>query len=1101
MTSEVPHAASGQPAHILVVDDNPINRKTLTRAMENAGHRVTTAENGSQALAVLQSSLAGSEDPTFSPAPIDVILLDVLMPEMDGYQVLQIVKADSRWQHIPVIMISAVDEMDSVVHCIELGATDYLHKPFKAALLHARLNSSLAAKRLRDLELEYLEQVGRIVQAAEAVEAAAYNPASLDDVARRPDALGRLAHTFQRMAQEVHLREQRLLQQLHQMQLDVDEIKKALSEPASIYLPFDRIHALVTGAPLAEETWGTVLSADISGFTPLTEALTRQLGLQRGAEELTRTLNQVYKALTDTVHSYHGSVISFSGDALTCWFDHDCGLEALSCGLALQKAMQDFNTITTPSGAVFSLGIKVATAAGPIHRYLVGDPGIQLIEVLAGRTLDNLADTEKHAQRGEVVAHAALIENLSKEHRLDCSAHPDAPMVYTIHSISNPAPGRPWPEIAPDALSDEQCRPWLLPEVYDRLQMAGKQHLAEFRPVAALFLQFTGLDYDHDPQAGQKLQAFIARTQSILRGHHGSLIQLTTGDKGSYLYAVFGAPTAHMDSPLHAVRAAFDLHRLPRQFPYITRVNIGITLGQMRVGAYGGDSRRTYGALGEQANLAARLMQHANNSILCSETITQATRDIVAYKALGSIQVKGREAPLSVYRPVGEKHHLTRRSTTLVGRQTELDYFTSRLQALSRGSGGVLWIHAEPGSGKTRLLKDFERQALLVEGLHIYRLTGSLEFSFSDIEQPALILVDNADTLPLRDLEGIISLPRKLPPTSSTPAGSLAPILVILAGLLPGHLLDIPRAGSPQSLEADPVNLVRLDLPPLNLDSAHHLAKDMLGTETLPDPVAHLVAFSGGLPFYIEKILEHLLASGQLQVRDGICTVQSGSALEKLFFTDQQDGFPGSLFETGHYHFIPANLISVLPPTIQGLLKSRIESLSAEAQMGLRLASALGQAFPRAAFTDLLPIVEENSLAEINPETVLAGLIDQGLLKQLPAETDQGVPSCAFTIGLLASSAYETMLFAHRRGLHRQIAGWYENTYLNNPFPDHLLLAEHWRRAEEMGKAIDHFEKGALQAHQAGDLKTAGRLMKATLDLSAAAAVLSRDFRPQNAQD
>ena len=223
--------------------------------------------------------------------PFDVILLDVLMPEMDGYQVLEQVKSDSRLRHIPVIMISALDEMDSVVRCIEMGAADYLPKPFNPALLQARLNASLAEKRLRDLELEYLEQVGRVVDAAKAVEAATFDPAMLDQVAARADALGGLARVFQRMAREVHLREQRLKQQLERLRLDVEEMKQALVEPLSVYLPMDRQHALARGEALPDRTSGAALFADISGFTSLSAALENELGEQRGAEEMARTMN------------------------------------------------------------------------------------------------------------------------------------------------------------------------------------------------------------------------------------------------------------------------------------------------------------------------------------------------------------------------------------------------------------------------------------------------------------------------------------------------------------------------------------------------------------------------------------------------------------------------------------------------------------------------------------------------------------------------------------------------------------------------------------------------------------------------------------------
>jgi DNA-binding response OmpR family regulator len=149
------------------------------------------------------------------------------MPELDGYETLSRIKDNEDLRHIPVIMISGVDELESIVRCIEMGATDYLPKPFDAAILRARLNASLAEKRLRDLELEYLEQVGRVIAAAGAVEADAFDPASLEAVAAREDALGQLARTFQRMALEVRAREDRLRQELRELRIEIDEQRQA----------------------------------------------------------------------------------------------------------------------------------------------------------------------------------------------------------------------------------------------------------------------------------------------------------------------------------------------------------------------------------------------------------------------------------------------------------------------------------------------------------------------------------------------------------------------------------------------------------------------------------------------------------------------------------------------------------------------------------------------------------------------------------------------------------------------------------------------------------------------------------------------------------
>lgn len=127
---------------ILVVDDNRMNRLMLARGLEQQGHQVSFAENGRQALEMMQNQA------------FDLVLLDIEMPEMNGYEVLEHLHANPHWRDIPVIMISAVDEIDSVVKCIEMGAADYLNKPFNPVLLKARVNASLEKKRLLDKQRE-----------------------------------------------------------------------------------------------------------------------------------------------------------------------------------------------------------------------------------------------------------------------------------------------------------------------------------------------------------------------------------------------------------------------------------------------------------------------------------------------------------------------------------------------------------------------------------------------------------------------------------------------------------------------------------------------------------------------------------------------------------------------------------------------------------------------------------------------------------------------------------------------------------------------------------------------------------------------------------
>ena len=136
------------PAHILVVDDSEENRYTLTERLRREGYvNLATACDGGEALARLATQ------------PFDLVLLDVVMPVLDGIGLLAQLKADERLRHIPVMMISAVSDLDRVARCIELGAEDYLPKPFNKVILRARIGSSLERKRLRDAEHAHLAEI------------------------------------------------------------------------------------------------------------------------------------------------------------------------------------------------------------------------------------------------------------------------------------------------------------------------------------------------------------------------------------------------------------------------------------------------------------------------------------------------------------------------------------------------------------------------------------------------------------------------------------------------------------------------------------------------------------------------------------------------------------------------------------------------------------------------------------------------------------------------------------------------------------------------------------------------------------------------------
>lgn len=200
---------------VLVVDDDPMNRLLLRRALEREGLDVEVAVDGGRGWELV------------SAGGFDLVLLDIVMPVLDGYAVLARMRAHEATATLPVVVISGSDDRDGVVRCIELGADDFLPKPFDPAVLRARLRSGLARKRLADLEREYREQVGHVVDAAAAVERGEFDPGSLDGVAARDDALGLLARVFDRMAREVRGREERLRAQVGALRIEIDEARTA----------------------------------------------------------------------------------------------------------------------------------------------------------------------------------------------------------------------------------------------------------------------------------------------------------------------------------------------------------------------------------------------------------------------------------------------------------------------------------------------------------------------------------------------------------------------------------------------------------------------------------------------------------------------------------------------------------------------------------------------------------------------------------------------------------------------------------------------------------------------------------------------------------
>jgi len=850
----------------------------------------------------------------------------------------------------------------------------------------------------------------------------------------------------------------------------------------SSYLPMDRRHALAAGRALDDRTAGAVLFTDISGFTPLTASLLHALGPQRGAEELGRLLDGVYGALLAPVHAHGGSVIGFAGDSFVALFTVEPAAHAAACALALRPALASCAAPTLPDGQALPLSIRTTVSVGPLRRFLVGDPRHQQIDVLAGGPLDRVAQAQQATVPGEVVLDRAAAELLGarlrvREWRGDLAV---------AAGLREEVPPAPWPPLPRDALSPEQLRPFLLPPVYQRLAGGQGEFLSELRPAVALFLRFGGLDYGR-PDAGPRLDAFIRWVQEVLDRCGGALLQLVTGDKGSYLYAAFGAPVAHEDDAVRAVAAAVELRQPPPALAYSSPVQIGVSQGWVRAGSYGSRYRRTYAALGDEVNVAARLMQAAApGEVRCSERVYLAARPRWEMEPQPPLLIKGKEQPLAVYRPRERLPETAARAVVpLVGRQAEMATLAGLLAEIGAGRRRVLLLEGEAGLGKSRLLQEFAALArgqgarfLLgaaqsIEQHTPYRAWRDLLAALFDLPEgaprpgqqchvqdsvrafnPALL-----ERLPL--LNDILAL--DLPETALTRSfdpqlrcESLTTLVIellrhaaeagpLVLALEDAHWLDALSwdlaLAVARALRERPVLLLlalrpletpllpayetlagldgtrRLGLETLPAGEMVALAAARLGVDVgaLPPAVAELIGErAGGNPFFAEEIAYALRDTGILQVVGGAAVLQADSAA----------------------------LVASVPDTIEGAVLARIDRMPPEKQLTLKVAAVIGRTF---LFRTLRDIHPQQALADL-----LRGHLEEFARRDL-ASLDALEPELTYIFKHIITQqvAYETLLFAQRRELHRTVASWHERSGAENLGPYYPLLAYHWGLAED----------------------------------------------------
>ena len=871
----------------------------------------------------------------------------------------------------------------------------------------------------------------------------------------------------------------------------------------SAYLPMDRRQALYRNEPLPERTAGAAIFADISGFTPLTEMLSRELGPQRGAEELTHHLNQVYDAIINQLHRFGGSVIGFSGDAITCWLDGDDGGRAVACALAMQAAMRTFNQMKTAAGTMVSLELKTAVSVGNVRRFLVGDPTMQVIEVLCGEPLDRLAAAEHHAGRGEVVVDgktAALMEGLLVlgERRGGQQANPEA---VVVQSLQSEVIDQPWQPLPAGKLSSKRVRPWLLKAVYERLQQGKGEFLAELRPAVTLFLRFNGLDFQDDSSSQSVLDGFIRRVQLILQDYDGTLIQLTIGDKGSYLYAAFGAPHAHEDDALRAVLTAFALRELVKEITPPLTAQIGITAGHMRVGAYGGTDSRTYGVLGDAVNLAARLMQAAaEGQILATSAIQRQTAESIAWEKMPEIKVKGKSDAIAVFQPLqlrarSEKTLMPADRHALIGRETQITEIAQIMAAALGGQGQIIGIIGEAGIGKSVLARQavrdiaLDQMTVLAGECQAYGANASYGV-WRPIWQTFFGIPVGAPAE--QQIEIVQAYFSKYHPLLVQRLPLLAPVLNLampdndLTGSLDAKIRKSSLEGLlteclQERARREPMILILEDLhwiDPLSHDLLEVLCRGIADLPVLvllvlrPPTIERLTTQRvSALPYYHELALPPLAdAEMQTLVRQKFSRALGGddkvaAALIKQvvakadgnpFFAEQSINF---LVDSGQDLLDDRSTTQLqLPSSLRSLVLSRIDQLTESQKITIKVASVIGRIFQASLLFGVHGIEKEN--AQVNQ--------DLAVLSRGELDIDDAEPELTYFFRhiLTQEVAYENLPFATRALFHEQIAAFLELNY-----PDRLtqfldLLAFHYGRSENQARKIEYFIKAGDAAKQ-----------------------------------
>lgn len=847
---------------------------------------------------------------------------------------------------------------------------------------------------------------------------------------------------------------------------------------------------------------GSVLFVDIAGFSQISEALSRRGKI--GAEEMTNILNRCFTQLLEIASAHDGQLVKFGGDALLLYFaGSDHAHRAAGCALCMQQAMQDFTVIATSQGD-YPLAVHIGANSGSFYAASVGEPQKRQEYLFSGPDVSRAIQAEGLAAPGQVVVGSQMAALLGAQARLGpleegYSLLEDLEQTKARGKIDNSAPLDDTP--SPDQIA--LLAGYLPSPLVERIlaQLDGLEMLGEHRLVTALFINFYDLDVLLSQRSQldlleelQRYYVMVAQTVGYYGGVAARCDPTLHGDK---LLLLFGAPISHENDAEHALRCALTLNARLTELKVRFRHRIGIATGYVFTGNVGSPGHREYTAMGNAANLAARLMAMADEGqILVSASTLYGLEERLYADPLAPIRVKGFSDPVQIYRVTGWRDTKKRSlqafvsSNGLLARRAELAQLQAIMAQVQAGRRQIVAITGPAGIGKSTLIAAVARRwqemggsvylgACEAFGEHIpYLPWAALCESFFDLRptdtsqvRQGKILRQVSELTPewrnqpyvLTDLLGEETpdqtLPTELSPrlrqqhlhsfvTALLRARAETQVLMVMltdlhwsdrASLaLLKHvarntrdsrvlLLFSYRSGRfVRELE----EVTELTLGRLPKRACRTLACRWLGGGAISDGLmAQLWIFSGGNPLYLKEMLAYL------QSHNYLASDPAGRYILR--------GDPGT---------IP------IPGSVEGMIVSTLDRLDEPSRQTIKSAAVVGRSFPLRVLRALSAQSPEHLQVTVDC------LIDRELVYVDKPVSDTVYAFCEPQV---REVTYDTLAFAQRRCLHRQLGHFFEREQRVDQPKRYALLAYHYDLGQEVVKAFEYHVKAGDQARKA----------------------------------